>query len=179
MKGKKITRLAWRLPDTSQGCTGAHHHARGAWGARVLTITPAGPEFLEPVRELLADAHLPTAGIEDFFDQFVALSDGDRLAGVAGLETYGNLGLLRSVAVVPELRGSGYGRQLVDAIFSLAQAQGISDIYLLTETAEAFFTHLGFAKVDRKKAPKVIAGSKEFASVCPVSAVLMKKAVAP
>jgi N-acetylglutamate synthase-like GNAT family acetyltransferase len=81
--------------------------------------------------------------------------------------------------VVPELRGSGYGRQLIDAIFMIARNQGISDILLLTETAEAFFTHLGFAKVDRKKAPKAIAGSKEFASVCPVSAVLMEKAVEP
>jgi amino-acid N-acetyltransferase len=147
--------------------------------AETLTIKPAEPCFLEPVRELLADSHLPTAGIEDFFDKFVLLVDGERLAGVAGLETYGNLGLLRSVAVVPELRGSGYGRQLVDAIHTIAQNQGISDIYLLTETAEAFFTHLGFAKVDRKKAPKSIAGSKEFSSVCPVSAVLMKKAVEP
>jgi N-acetylglutamate synthase-like GNAT family acetyltransferase len=45
---------------------------------------------------LLRDSDLPLAGVEEHFDSFlVARTDEGALAGCVGLETYGDVGLLR------------------------------------------------------------------------------------
>ncbi len=55
---------------------------------------------------------------------------------------------LRSLAVAPEMRGTGLGRRLVAALVEWAQADGYDQICALT-LSEGFFNRCGFATVDR------------------------------
>jgi amino-acid N-acetyltransferase len=54
------------------------------------------------------------------------------------------------------------------------QAAG-ARLHLLTTTAAQFFHRLGYVAADRATAPAAIAGSQEFAALCPVTAQYMVK----
>jgi amino-acid N-acetyltransferase len=59
-----------------------------------------------------------------------------------------------------------------------ARSLGVRELYLLTMTAAPFFVKHGFEKVERAKAPASLQGTTEFASLCPVSSVCMRKRLA-
>jgi amino-acid N-acetyltransferase len=94
----------------------------------------------------------------------------DVLVGSGGLEFYNNLALLRSLAVSPELRGQQVGKEIVSQLLEAAKQRGISEVYLLTQTASFFFQKMGFKPVARENVPDAIQKSSEFATVCPASA---------
>jgi amino-acid N-acetyltransferase len=48
-------------------------------------------------------------------------------------------------------------------------------MYLLTTTAEQFFTRRGYTKFERGDAPPGIQSSREFADLCPASSIFMSK----
>ena len=97
--------------------------------------------------------------------------------GCVAVERHGAFGLLRSLAVAPEARGLGHGRQLVEAAERVAVDRQLDALYLLTTTAASFFEAIGYARVERDRVPEAVRRSSEFASVCPASAtVLMKRA---
>jgi N-acetylglutamate synthase-like GNAT family acetyltransferase len=98
------------------------------------------------------------------------------VVGVAGMERYGDSGLLRSVAVAPDWRRTGIGRTLVERVLEESRAAGVRDVYLLTTTAEHYFPRLGFGCVDRQTVPAAMQASAEFTGACPASAVVMRKA---
>jgi amino-acid N-acetyltransferase len=52
---------------------------------------------------------------------------------------------------------------------------GISQVYLLTNTAANFFAWLGYQVMKRTDAPLPIQSTAQFSSLCPDSAVLMFK----
>jgi amino-acid N-acetyltransferase len=138
------------------------------------TIRPAGSSDYEDVRSLVAGAQLPTDGLADQFpDGYAVVRVGAGLAAVAGYETYGDFGLLRSVAVAPAMRGYGLGQRLVAERLAAAKMRGLRAMVLLTTTARDFFARLGFLPADRAKVPEEIKSSSEFTSVCPLSAVCM------
>lgn len=95
------------------------------------------------------------------------------LMGCAGVELYGEAGLLRSVAVAAEVRGRGLGEQLTRDRIAYARAMRVGSLWLLTTTAPTYFSRLGFAPVDRTAAPESLRRSVEFAGVCPTSATCM------
>ena len=97
------------------------------------------------------------------------------LSGVVGLELKGNLGLLRSLAVAEAYRRQGLATQLVNKIEAYARSKDIDTLYLLTLTAEGFFSARGYHKTDRKSAPLALQETTEFKSLCPQTAVCMKK----
>lgn len=99
------------------------------------------------------------------------------LAGVIGIERFGTCALLRSLAVAPGYRKRGFGRQLVAHLEDAARTDGVEQLVLLTETAEAFFRALGYEVTDRGQVPEDVQRSAEFASLCPVSAVCMSKSL--
>jgi N-acetylglutamate synthase-like GNAT family acetyltransferase len=143
-----------------------------------MVISPAERQDLPSVESLLSRSDLPLSGIGEHFDSFlVARGDGGRVVGVIGLEAYGNVGLLRSLAVEEDWRSRGLGRELVGRLFDLAQARGIETLYLLTTTAERYFPRLGFEVVDRGEADERLQASEEFRGACPATAVLMRKRV--
>lgn len=138
-------------------------------------MRPAGLRDLEAVRALLRAADLPLDGLEEQFGpRYVVAEAGGELAGAAGVEVYGGDGLLRSVVVAPSHRGTGLGKALVADRLAWARREGLAALYLLTTTAPGFFASLGFERVARTDAPAGIRGSREFASVCPGSSVLMR-----
>jgi amino-acid N-acetyltransferase len=95
------------------------------------------------------------------------------------MERYGESALLRSLVVGPSHRRGGFGHQLVTRLEREAQVAGVEQLVLLTETAEEFFRAIGYATIDRRYVPEKIQQSAEFRSLCPASAVCMRKLLAP
>lgn len=129
----------------------------------------------EAVTTLLRDSQLPTDGVAEWLDQFWVAEHQGRVVGMAGMERYGDSGLLRSVAVTQEWRGTGIGRTLVDRVLTEGRAAGVREVYLLTTTAEHYFPRLGFGCVDRETVPAALQASAEFKGACPASAVVMRR----
>jgi amino-acid N-acetyltransferase len=126
------------------------------------------------VKRLLSEAKLPTADITpEKLQTFFGCESEGLLEGVVGLELYGNVGLLRSLAVRPQRRSKGIGSALVAHAESFAHANGVRSLYLLTTAAESFFRRLGHVTVSREAAPPEIQRTSEFSSICPVSSAFM------
>jgi amino-acid N-acetyltransferase len=145
-----------------------------------MTIVPAIAADLAPIRALLDATNLPSADIGTVqLAHFLVVrwADSDELAGVVGLEPSAPVALLRSLAVAPSRRGIGVGAAMVAAIEVLARGQGIDELVLLTMTAEHFFARLGYTVIARADAPQVLQSTREFAELCPASAVCMRKSI--
>jgi N-acetylglutamate synthase-like GNAT family acetyltransferase len=131
---------------------------------------------LGAIRALLEREGLPHAGLGTGPGAgFWVIRDSGRAIGAIGLETYGRSGLLRSLVVAPEARGTGLGRQLVEAVEDAARSRGLERLVLLTQTAERFFAGRGYTAIDRATAPDEVRASTEFRSLCPASATCMSK----
>ncbi|HEX6749603.1 MAG TPA: arsenic resistance N-acetyltransferase ArsN2 [Longimicrobium sp.] len=138
------------------------------------TIRPAGPDDYDVVDALLRRTSLPPDGLdEQFGDAYAVAESGGRVVGAAGVEVYGDAGLLRSVAVDPEWQGRGLGAALTRERLAWADARGLCEVYLMTNTAAGYFPRLGFAPVERAEVPEAVRGSLQFASVCPSTAAVM------
>jgi amino-acid N-acetyltransferase len=123
---------------------------------------------------MLSGAGLPTADVQPGHPVLLGTYQGGDLIGVCGLETYGAVGLLRSLVVTPLERNRHVGLALVRAVIALAKERKVSRLFLLTETAEAYFLRLGFRRLSREDLPPEIKRSTEFVSTCPVTAIPME-----
>jgi amino-acid N-acetyltransferase len=148
-------------------------------------IRPATRDDLAGIERLLAESDLPVAGVAEIVRAhpdhfFVAETTGSapEIVGVAGLEVCCDDALLRSVAVRPEWRKHGVGRELVKRLVCEAETRGIHALYLLTMTAEHYFPKFGFERIERGSVPTAIAETLEFKSACPASAVAMSRQLA-
>lgn len=142
-----------------------------------VRIDPARPGDVEPIRALLASVQLPAADVGAGNQRFVIARDGGDVVGCAGLERYGRAALLRSLAVTPARQGEGIGQALYERILEEARAVGAEELYLLTTTAERLFARLGFERVAREAVPADVRASAEFASLCPATAVCMRRTI--
>ena len=127
------------------------------------------------IRALLIDSGLPVDDLEAAAIDFIVAVEGDRLDGVVGLEPFAGVGLLRSLAVAPAVRGTGAGIALVQAVESHARSRGLEHLVLLTQTAAPFFARRGYEVIERTAAPAPVRDSAEFRSICPASATCMSK----
>ena len=145
-----------------------------------MKIRTATEADLAAVHHLLEAASLPTEGLEEQFGPGYALAlEGDRIVGAAGIERYGRSGLLRSVVTAPEARRRGIAEALTRNRLDWAATEGLDMVYLLTTTAAGYFPRLGFEPVDRTEVPAEVQASREFSSICPASAVAMRRQVGP
>lgn len=129
---------------------------------------------LNSIQQLLQDSELPYQDLtHQHLEQFLIARDGHEIAAVGGLELYEQAGLLRSLAVQSSYRTHGLGRHLVMQLEDQARRQGVQALYLLTTSAERFFTHLGYNRQARENVPAAIQASREFSELCPDSAVCM------
>ena len=142
-----------------------------------ITIRFADGKDEEVIKNLLVEAGLPHQDVTHHLNHFLIAKSHDALVGVVGLEPHGEFGLLRSLAVASSYRGKGIGKMLYERILANAHLRGIKEIYLLTTTAERFFSRLGFDKVNRNRLPKPIQMTEEFQTLCPSSAVCMVKRI--
>ncbi len=140
------------------------------------TIRSVPAADLDSVNTLLLQAGLPALtaapGIQlNVWGARVAAG----LVGSAALEVHGGHGLLRSLVVIPAVRGRGIGAQLVARAEKQARRSGLQGLYLLTDTAPDFFRRLGYQAVQRASTPAEIRASEEFSRLCPVSAECFRK----
>jgi len=144
--------------------------------ANMPELRPARAADLPAVIALLEAYGLPTGDLgEAMLTSFcVAEADG-RIVGVAGLEAFGAVGLLRSLAVAEDRRGGGLAARLVDWCEVEARRQGVEKACLLTTTAAEYFRKRGYADVPRDTVPASIAGHAQFRSLCPASARCLVK----
>jgi amino-acid N-acetyltransferase len=77
------------------------------------------------------------------------------------------------VAVRPDLRGKGVGTLATAAAIRTAGPRHVTRVWLLTETAEGFFSGLGFRTVGRQELPAPVAGRADAAGEC-ASATAMR-----
>ena len=140
-------------------------------------ITPADQADLPAILDVLAANKLPRAGIEHHLATTLVAREDAELVGTAALELYGSAALLRSVAVATRLRGRGLGQALTRAALDLARRRGVRTVYLLTETAGAFFPRFGFKPTTRADVEPAVLDSDEFKSACPQSALVMARSL--
>jgi amino-acid N-acetyltransferase len=147
-----------------------------------MTSVPTDTPALRPARDgdllsvvaLLRASSLPTVGILEGACALIVAEHAGEVVGVVGLEQCGEqYALLRSTAVADAWRGRGVGRRLVERAIAEAKARGVDTLYLLTTTAETYFSSFRFATVARENAPAELRGTEEFAGACPASATLM------
>jgi amino-acid N-acetyltransferase len=139
-----------------------------------ISIRAARPADRPGVLSLLDASALPSDGVDPALAGFLVAEEGDAIVGVAGLERYGEDGLLRSVAVAPARRGAGLGARLTGAVVAEARSLGLAGVYALTTTAERYFPRLGFEVIERSELPWTVRSSGEFRTVCPDSAVALR-----
>lgn len=137
-------------------------------------IRLAAPADRERIRALLDQAGLPSADLETSGVVLLLAEAEGEMLGCAGIEPRGDLALLRSLAVREAAREKGLGRSLARRAENLARAAGVTTLYLLTTTAEHFWSRLGYARLARADMPREIQESAEFSALCPASAVCMK-----
>jgi amino-acid N-acetyltransferase len=131
----------------------------------------------EQAKALLAANDLP---IDDLDDPSIALygaSDGGRLVGVVGVQLLDGTSLLRSLAVDPSARERGLGGQLCDRVLHEARARGMAELWLLTTSARDYFARRGFEVVPREQVPSAVRATAQFTSLCPSTAVVMRRAL--
>lgn len=143
-----------------------------------MRIRKARNSDLTAVEQLLAASKLPLDGVRDHFADFIVAEEHDGIEGAVGLEKYDSIALLRSAVVAPAYRGSGIGRQLIEAVLERAEADGIDELYLLTTTAEKYFPRFGFTATTRAAVPERLKASAEFQGACPDTAIVMKRRLA-
>lgn len=139
-----------------------------------MAIALGSDEDLPDILALLKQSELPTAGIERHINTTLLARDNGQLVGCAAVEVYGTAGLLRSVAVAANQRGTGLGQRLTKAALDLANERGVRTVYLLTTTAAGFFPRFGFVTIARDELDPALGQSEELRGACPASAVAMR-----
>jgi amino-acid N-acetyltransferase len=96
------------------------------------------------------------AEISENVRDFIVAEDRDRILGGGALHLYGmHLAEIRSIAVLPQHKGRGIGRTLVEALLAEARRHSVSCVCLFTRTPD-FFRHLGFLVAHREELPDKI-----------------------
>jgi amino-acid N-acetyltransferase len=139
-----------------------------------ISFGPATPDDLAVIRAFLDRCNLPTQDLgPQHLEHFVLGCAGRTLIGTVGLELFGDVALLRSLAVGAEHRRRGVAHELWTRARAAAQRRHVRTICLLTTTAESLFARWGFHVLPRKDVPEVVRQTTEFASLCPSTATVM------
>lgn len=136
-------------------------------------IRRAEPQDLPEVLALLGEAALPALGVAEHFETFFVVDHASRIVASAGLELHGDAALVRSLAVTPDMRGSGIGASVLRRALYEARDYPLG-VFALTTTAEAYLARFGFERVPRGFVPQALFESRELQDACPETAVVMK-----
>ena len=128
-----------------------------------MKIDFAAYEDWPKIKALLRESGLPHEDIKTHqLKHFLVIRDGERISGVVGIELYGPVALLCSLAVSPNYRRFGFASNLLTKIEEYTKEKGAEALYLLTTTAGGFFEKRGYQKIDRKGVPAAIRETSEF-----------------
>lgn len=143
-----------------------------------ITYQFAQPDDGGLIIDLLESVHLSTADLgKTTWENFIVAHQAEQLVGVIGLETHGEFGLVRSLAVAESARGVGLGFELLRRIEAHAQASHITELGLITDSAPGFFQPHGYHAVARPDAPLALRETQQFRCICPDSATIMLKSL--
>lgn len=131
------------------------------------------PADAEAILALLSESDLPADGVIEGISSFFVADLRGLVIGTAGLETHGHDGLLRSVVVREGMRGRGIGHRLASRVIGAARSTNLRNLYLLTISADGYFSSYGFVRVDRESVAREIQNSVEFRDACPATATAM------
>lgn len=138
-----------------------------------MTLRKATENEYRAIIHLLASNHLPTTDIyEKNITLFVGLVKSEIVATI-GVETYGNEALLRSLCVKEGFKNQKLGEKMLTYLLSFCAHENIQTLYLLTTTAEHYFTRFGFDTITRDETPPSVQNTREFQDICPSSAIIM------
>lgn len=143
-----------------------------------VALRQAGAADWPAVEALLLANKLPTEGARQHLPtHLLAVSNGE-VVGCAGAEVYGDIALLRSVAVAPGLQRQGIGQLLIERLLHEATRRQIRRIFLLTVTAPEYFSRFGFKRGPIADAPEALKASAELQGACPACAAFMSLTLA-
>lgn len=144
----------------------------------MASIRPADAGDLPAITTLLQACGLPHQDLDaEKLHNFLVAVGMDRLHAVVGLERYGTVALLRSLAVDPAYRAAGLGSRLLAAGEALARQMGVRQLYLLTTTAPDYFAGRGYEAIPRERAPEIMRSTCQFSTLCPSQAICMHRAI--
>ena len=123
---------------------------------------------LANIARLLSQCDLPSGDIiPEYLPNFVIARDGHAEVGIAGLQILGTNALVRSIGVASTHRRRGPGSALLAAVEARARSQGVMQLYLLTNDAQAFVAAQGYTELPRPSAPAEIQSCSPFAFLHP------------
>jgi len=139
-----------------------------------LKIREATTEDLPQIKALLEASLLPGGDIDLGKQFFLVALHNQAVVGIIALEVYGNSALLRSFAVDANFRSRKIGELLYRKAVAQSKQKRISHLFLLTTTADKYFDRLSWQRIGRGEVPEAIGATTEFASLCPLSSIVMK-----
>ncbi len=146
----------------------------GAPFLRDRSITGSEPRLIAA----LTAAGLSISDLNEAGRRFFACNTlAGEAAGFGGYELYSEEVLLRSVVVPQALRNRRIGRNLVALLLYRALRAGARRAWLLTDTAEPFFTKIGFKIMERSAAPEAILATRQAKALCPSTATLLSRSI--
>lgn len=132
----------------------------------------AGPD-LPHIASMLHAAGLISGAARERLGRTVVAEAERRPIATAAWEVIDDAALLRSVVVDEPVRKSGTGTLVVAAALRRILQAGIRDVYLVTESAEGFFSRCGFRRIERDLLPEGMASHPQVTRECPTSAPAM------
>lgn len=140
-----------------------------------MKIRIATQDDLIKINQLLKENNLPYEDINLNKIKIFVLNIDNEICGCIGLEIYSKVALLRSFVVNESHRNNGYGKLIVEYAQEFAIRKSINTIYLLTTTAKEYFSKFNFSIIDKNNVDNQIKTTTEFQSLCPCSAICLKK----
>ncbi len=129
------------LPSAS-----AQYRSRGVGPGAGGGVSPGGARGGKPAGLFLLQKTLYT-----LYESVLVLwgaARGDRVVGCGALHVlWADLGEVRTVAVLPEVKGRGVGKLIVEQLIEVARELELSRLFVLTFEVEFFARH-GFAEID-------------------------------
>jgi len=143
-----------------------------------MKIFNAGLKDLPQLRLLLEQNELPVADVsEKNINNFYCVKKKRSVIGIIGVEIYYRSALLRSLAVDEKYYKNGIGKNLVTFIEKFCTDKGVKTLFLLTTTAESYFSKLKYKTIDRAILPIDIKNTAEYKILCPDTAIAMSKII--
>ncbi|SFS34829.1 GNAT family N-acetyltransferase [Marininema halotolerans] len=132
----------------------------------LFTVRRAKPEDISEIEKLLLHAGLNERGIEEHLPFFLVVEDPTfeptRLVGTAGMEVYGNRGLLRSFVMENHSWNAKSALELIETVLAFAKKSGLTEVYLLAGISGNIFEHFGFRPVVWEEVPLEIRESNHL-----------------
>lgn len=151
--------------------------APAATAGTTTSIGPASGGDLDAIKRLLVASLLPSRDVGSQEQRFIVASENGKILGCAGLQVAGQDGQVRSMAVHWTRRNAGLGTRLHERLLFEAVLAGVRTLYVVTTTAEEFFSRHGYRRVATEAVPPALRATEEFATFVPGGGAVMSRPV--